>query len=151
MDRALKRMTGRLRELRSELTQLDQKRVAVSEEIKRLESVAAVVREFDPFTVIDEEIPSPYAHLKLKSKTLTNACEAVLRVKGEATSRDLLDILVAEGKLIHGKNSSLISVINALKSHPDRFWKDGNTWSLNPALLPSLPNGDGRTKTATAT
>jgi hypothetical protein len=135
-----------------ELSQLEERREAVIKEIRRLESVAVVVREFDPFTVIDEQIPSPYAHLKLKSKTLTNACEAILRVKGEATSRELLDILVAEGKLLHGKNSSLISVINSLKSHPDRFWKDGITWSLNPALLTSpLPNGDGPAKRAAET
>jgi hypothetical protein len=141
-------MAERLRELRSELSQLDERRTAVLTEIQRIQSVATVVREFDPFTVLDEQSPSPFADLGLKSKTLAEACEAILGVKGEpASSRDLLDILVAEGKLAHGKNSSLISVINALKNHPDRFSKQGSVWALKPALGLSR-NGERTAKTA---
>lgn len=143
MDRALQKMAERLRELRSELSQLDEKRTAVVKEIDRIQSVAAVVREFDPFTVLDEQSPSPYADLGLKTKTLAKACEAILRAKGQpASSRELLDILVAEGKLLHGKNSSLISVINTLKNHPDWFIKRDKMWTLNPALISK--NGESK-------
>ena len=86
--------------------------------------------------MLDEQSPSAYAGLGLKSKTLAKACEAILHAKGQpASSRELLDILVAEGKLAHGKNSSLISVINALKGHPEWFSKLGDRWTLK--------NGDG--------
>ena|SRR5207302_1413231 len=131
MDRALAKMAQRLRDLRGELSQLDERRAVVLKEIQRLESVAVVVREFDPFTVLDSQSPSAFADLDLKSKTLAKACEAIIRAKGPATSRELLDILVAEGKLAHGKNSSLISVINALKGHSDWFSKQGEKWVLN--------------------
>src|SRR6266550_7614636 len=138
MDRALEKMALRLRTLRSELVQMDKRRATILEEIDRIQSVAIVLREFDPFTVLDEESPSPYANLELKTKTLAKACEAILRAKGEpASSRELLDILVVERKLAHGKNSSLISVINALKKHPDKFVKQGKTWTLKPALVSS--------------
>jgi hypothetical protein len=145
MERALQKMAERLRELRGDLTELDQKRAAVLDEIKRIQSVAVVLREFDPYTVLDEESPSPYASLGLRSLTLARACEAILRAKGQpASSRDLLDILVAEGKLAHGKNSSLISVINALKGHPEQFTKQDGMWTLNPSSVSR--NGDGRAR-----
>ena len=147
MDRALQKMADRLRELRSQLSQLDEQRAKVIKEIDRIQSVAAVVREFDPFTVLDEQSPSPYARLDLKALTLADACEAILREKGQpASSRDLLNILVSEGKLKHGKNSSLISVINSLKGHPDRFSKQDGMWTLNPSLISK--NGDGRARKA---
>jgi predicted nuclease with TOPRIM domain len=100
----------RLRELRMEPSQLDERRAAILKEIERLESVAVVVREFDPFAVLDEQSPSHHVYLDLKSKTLAKECEAILRAKGQpASSRDLLEIFVTERKLAHGKNSSLIS------------------------------------------
>jgi len=134
LDRALTRIAERLRELRKELSELDEKRAAVRQEIERLEPVAVVIREFDPYMVLDDQSPSPYADLRLKSLTLAQACGAILRAKGQpASSRELLDILVAEGKLTHGRNSSLISVINALKGHPDWFSKQGSQWTLNPS------------------
>ena len=142
MDPVLQKVAERLREVRGSLAHLDKQRGELLKEINRLESVAAVVRELDPYTVLDEQGTSPYASLDLKSLTLARACEAILRVKGQASSRDLLDILVAEGKLKHGRNSSLISVIGALKNHPDLFVKHGTVWSLNPAQ-PS-ETGDGK-------
>jgi hypothetical protein len=92
--------------------------------------------------VLDTEAASPYADLDLRSKTLAKACKAILRAKGQpATSRELLDILVAEKKLAHGKNSSLVSVINALKRHSNWFSKQGSEWTLVPSLISK--NGDG--------
>ena len=130
-------MAERLRDRRQKLLELDATRASVLQEIEHLESFAHLLRELDPFIVVDEQTPSPYAKLGLKSLTLARACEAILRAKGQpASSRDLLDILVAEGKLKHGKNSSLISVINALKGHPDWFIKQGSEWTLSNGEKP---------------
>jgi hypothetical protein len=147
-ERALDRMTQHLRELRQERKTVAARLEAIDAEIARIQAAIAVVREFDPFgTAIDDQSPSRYAHLDLRSTTLAQACAAILRETGEpATARDLLTVLLQEGRWPAEKNHHIISVHQVLNRHPELFAKQGNAWRLTNKLLPEAPvsrNGRG--------
>src|SRR3989442_3651250 len=127
-DRALERMTQLLRELRQERKTLAARVDEIDREIARLQTAIAVVREFDPFgAAIDDQFPSRYAHLDLRSTTLAQACAAILRETGEpATARQLLTVLLAEGRWPVEKSHHIISVHQVLNRHPELFVKQGN-------------------------
>jgi hypothetical protein len=139
---AVRRMTERLRELRLELRALDDRREAIRKEMVEIQGAAKVLHRFDPFAIIDEQTPSLYAHLDLRSKSIAEACTLILRETDEpATARELTNVLVREGRWPPNKPSSLISVISTLKRHPELFAKHGNEWTLTMSPTEFVNNG----------
>jgi hypothetical protein len=146
-DRALERMTQRLRELRQERKTLAARLDVIDAEIARIQAAMQVLREFDPFgSAIDDQSPSRYVHLDLRSTTLAQACAAILRETGEpATARELLKVLLQEGRWPVERNHHIISVHQVLNRHPELFSKQAGAWRLTNKLLPAAPAfRDGR-------
>lgn len=137
------RMANRLREL-----QVDQRKLATQVErnrleIEQIESAMAILRRYatlGQLPGVDEDLAAPYGDLK--SLTVPQACAVILRKRGgePLTARELLKILVKAGKLPQEKDSTHISVISALKRHPELFTKVGSAWTLsNPSVNGHLP------------
>ena len=132
MSRTLDLMARELGELRMKLAKIDSDRDGILRQIERLELATQEVARFEPYAVVRDGIPSRFAELGLASMTIAQGCEAILRMIGEpATSGQLLDILVSEGRFPERKQSSHISVIGALKRRGDLFKKVGTAWTLN--------------------
>lgn len=134
----LKRLAERLRELRQQDLDLvaatNAKRREIAAEISRLERTAGVLRELVPggrLEYVDDDAPLPYGDLR--SKTLPQAAATILRYHGEdATTRQLLDLLVKAGK-VADKQSSHINLLNALKRNTGEtkiFTRNGPMWGL---------------------
>jgi hypothetical protein len=100
-------------------------------EIAQIDSALVVMRKFAPLGQLpglDEDVESVYGDLA--SMTVPDGLDTILYKRGEPlTSRELLTVLEKAGKLDAGNKNNLIGVIGALKRHPNRFRKVGNTWT----------------------
>jgi hypothetical protein len=140
-DAALKRLAERLVQLRKQdsdavaaLNDIGTKRREIAAEIARLEETARVLRELVPggrLEYVDDDAALPYGDLL--SKTLPQAAYTILQHRGvNATTRDLLNILVKAGK-VPNTQTSHINLLNALKRNtgPTKiFTREGSEWGL---------------------
>lgn len=123
-------------QLKAQQEQLATAQQRIGLEIEQIEGSMAVLRRYavlQQLPGVDEDLAAPYGDLT--SQTVPEACATILRKRGgePATARELLKILVAAGKLQQEKESTHVSVIAALKRHPELFQKVGNAWTLAKA------------------